>query len=166
MGSVGTSATEGKEKQNAVTQQAQNKSQTQIVVLGTPEEHEFHIHTKKELVTIKYVDYSLVELDNKGAITPLKGAKNHQLELIETVKGDVKNVEYCHGNCKSSGERSRDKWIFTDANKGFSDTRHFTMDGKPVKVYDPSSKKAYDWENLNVSGGRGVVTYGNGKDPD
>jgi len=59
-----------------------------------------------------------------------------------------------------------DKWA-VPRDKGVSVTKRFDMDDKAVRIYDASTKKAYDWQNVRASYKGGfVVTYGNGRDPD
>ena len=149
---------------NSTPQETENQGQTQTVVEGTTK-----LNTTIGDTKVRVQVYNLVELDSKGNTTPLPDANHHSLELRETAKGDTKGLDYCHGQCKSAsgGKDMHDTWSVTRKNKGYSVTRRFYMDDKAVRIYDASTKKAYDWQNVQASYKGGfVVTYGNGRDPD
>lgn len=54
-----------------------------------------------------------------------------------------------------------DKMAVT-AGKGYSVEKRFSIDGKSSKIYDPGTKKAYDFVRVDASVKKGFVfSYGN-----
>lgn len=119
--------------------------------------------------------YTLVQVDSNGGTTPVEDAKakGRVLELKETAKGDIQHLRYCAGNTKCQNYGSlTDTWTVSQVTKGYSVTKRFFLDDKAVRIFDPATKTAYDWQRVAASYDkkRGVgsftVTYGNGKEPD
>lgn len=112
------------------------------------------------------VDYNLVQLDSKGQTSTPDA--DHTLTLTEKLvvpdKNKKANPEICSAGCTSSNPNSlRDTDSISSSAKGHTVEKRFTIDhGKPVRIYDPTTKKKYDYVRVAASMKKGFVfTYGN-----
>jgi RHS repeat-associated protein len=107
------------------------------------------------------VDYNLAQLDSKGNTLPVDYPTDHKVELKEKLlSGDPKKVTICTGQCVTQGTAT-DQMSVT-AGKGHSVEKRFFVDGNTTKIYDPGTKKAYDFVRVDASVKKGFVfNYGN-----
>lgn len=146
-----TTADQSQANQNAQQQTSQDVV-TQRVTLNV---------TYKNQAKERQVNYDLNQEDSKGNLSPLENSGDHKFELKEDAKGDTKGLEFCQGQCVTHSDTLIDRWVVTAGNKGYSVTKRFYMDDKQVRILDPSSHKAYDWQRVTASYKEGfTVTYG------
>jgi hypothetical protein len=99
-------------------------------------------------------------MDSKGQITPVENPKDHKLELKEKQTAGKPLDEVCHGQCVVKG--TLPDGMSVTAGKGHSVEKRFEIDGKAARIYDPGSKKAYDFVRVDASVKKGFVfNYGN-----
>jgi hypothetical protein len=136
---------------------AQNTSQNQSQLVVVPDK-------KKPLPlpggTEQYVNYNINSMDSSGKVTPLPKDNDHKVELKEKLLKGSAGV--CDGsrNCSDVGKVT-DRMVVTPG-KGHSLEKRFEIDGNATRIYDPGSKKAYDFVRVDASVKKGFVfNYGN-----
>ena len=110
--------------------------------------------------TEQYVNYNINSMDSSGKVTPLPQDNDHKVELKEKLLKGSAGV--CDGgrNCADVG-KATDRMVVTPG-KGHSVEKRFEIDGKAARIYDPGSKKAYDFVRVDASVKKGFVfNYGN-----
>ena len=107
------------------------------------------------------VEYTAVSMDKNGKTSSVENASDHNVELKETlVSGDSKKVTTCTGQCVGRGSLTDTMQV--TAGKRHSVEKRFEIDGKAARVYDPETKKAYDFVRVDASVRKGFVfNYGN-----
>jgi len=115
---------------------------------------------KEETVT-----YDVKHLDSNGQLTSAnKDATDHSVTLTEKfTDGDKGNhdVKICTP-CESSAPNKIIDTMGVNSGKNDSVVKRFTVDGNAARVYDPATKKAYDFVRVDASFKNGFVfTYGN-----
>ncbi len=139
------------QQQAAQNAQAQNQNQQTLVL--TP-------NRKKDIEYGPYarsedVEYTVASMDSKGKTTPVKNEA--KIELDEKLVGGNPKTRTCNpGECVSKGSLP-DTMAVTASGGGHSVEKRFQLDGKPIKVYDATTKKAYDYVRVDASVKKGFV---------
>ena len=139
--------------------QAQQQSGNQLVV--TPDKGAVHILPGGYE---QAVDYKLDKMDAKGKVSPLsnKDASGHKVELTEKLVSGS-GVEICHGQCVTHGTLTDIMQV--GGGRSHSVIKRFEIDDRAARIYDPGTKKAYDFVRVDASSKNAknpfVFTYGN-----
>jgi hypothetical protein len=111
------------------------------------------------------VDYTVVSVDEKGKVSPDEGV--HKLELREKMLYDQNTGKegptgYCErkGQCGANQSDHLPDEMRVSGKNIHGVEKRFFIDDKPARVYDPASKKAYDFVRVDASVKNGFVfTY-------
>jgi hypothetical protein len=145
--------------QNALQNAAQQQTGNQLVV--TPDKGAVHILPGGYEQT---VDYKLDTMGAKGKVTPLssKDASEHKVELREKLVSGS-GVEICNGQCVTHGTLTDIMQV--GGGRSHSVIKRFLIDDKAARIYDPGTKKAYDFVRVDASSRNPknpfVFAYGN-----
>jgi hypothetical protein len=148
LASCDTAAEVSAQSTQIAAQEAANQ-QTQFVLIPSIQEEK---PTGGPNQNEQKVDYTLGKLDSQGEVSNLTPADgDHFVTLHEKLtKGDSKNVGICNSCTDRNPNKSEDTMQVTAGNP-HSVEKRFTIDkGTPVKVYDPKSKKAYDYVRVDA----------------
>jgi RHS repeat-associated protein len=112
--------------------------------------------------------YGISVLDAYGNLTPLSPFESHAITMTETLdadrtKGDKPSIcdKGCTDTVNGSAQTTTDHMSVHGKNVAVLDKR-FTIDGSAAKVYDPATKKTYDYINeVNSVKGGTQFTYQN-----
>jgi hypothetical protein len=135
-------------------QQKQAQAQNQQTLVVTP-------NRKKDIVYGPYalsedVQYTVASMDSRGKTTPVK-SDEAKIELDEKLVGGNPKTRICNpGECVSKGSLP-DTMAVTASGGGHSVEKRFQLDGKPIKIYDATTKKAYDYVRIDASVKKGFV---------
>jgi hypothetical protein len=107
------------------------------------------------LIREQDVYYEVYPIDKKGNIASSHPDNNHTVELREKVlSGDV-------GACVNAGScKERAPLVDTmrvPAGAPHSVEKRFTIDGKSARIYDPGTKKTFDYIRVDASIEKGFV---------
>jgi RHS repeat-associated protein len=145
----------------------QNQSQSELVV--EPRDLD-QVKPKKRSPTYKEEDvtYDVKHLDSNGNITPAnKDATDHKVTLTETFTDKEKgnrDVNICSTPCRTTEVNKITDTMGVNAGKDHSVEKRFTVDGNSARIYDPVSKKAYNFVTVDGSFKTGF-TFRYGDDP-
>ena len=137
--------------------QAQQKKDQPELVLTPDRKKELNVPGQGRE---QYVDYNIGSMDSNGKVTPLPKDNDHKVELKEKLLKGAVGV--CDGsrNCTDVGYAT-DRMV-VGPGKGHSVEKRFEIDGKAARIYDPASKKAYNFVRVDASLKKGFVfNYGN-----
>jgi len=108
--------------------------------------------------------YNVYPADKRGDISATHPDHDHTIELREKLLSGA--VEICGkaGSCVEKGTLVDDMRVFGGSPHSV-EKRFFVKEGdslKPMKVYDPATKKAFDYIRVDASAERGfILTYHN-----
>jgi len=94
-------------------------------------------------------DADMLKKKSKGAPPASPGMRNtnHQIELDEKkLSGDF---TACTSPCKGNGELKDEKQAFRGSDHSVE--KRFKVDGRDAKIYDPVTKKSYDYVVVKAS---------------
>jgi hypothetical protein len=91
--------------------------------------------------------YSIHDVNSDGS--PGTRNSNHKIELDEKVLAGNVNACTNPGQCTGKGSFEDSKRVFAGQNHAFE--KRFTVDGVPTKLYDPGTKKSYDYVVVKAS---------------
>ena len=95
-------------------------------------------------------------MDSKGKTTPVKNDEA-KIELDEKLVGGNPKTQICNpGQCVEKGTLP-DTMQVTASGGGHAVEKRFLLDGKAIKVYDATTKKAYDYVRVDASVKKGFV---------
>jgi len=153
---VDNAATQYDQKERERIQKEQEESE---FVVSPTKEAEFRYGSQART---QIVDYMLFTLNSNGELTTAVNPTDHTTQLKEKVlSGKVARACTSDAICPATKGAYFDNMSVTTG-KGHSVEKRFTIDGKAARVYDPETKKAYDFVRVDASVRKGFVfNYGN-----